>query len=284
MRRAIINDEVSQDLPTAAALAARYGFEGLAVRSIDGTPPHELTDAALDRARAVVADAGLRVAGFLPPALKRPVPTDAAGRRATRAVLERALAQADRLGAGEVRMFSFCRDGAPDPVRAAAMAGEVLAGLSLPDGVALTLETGTRSHTPTLRLARDFLTALGDDRIGLLWDPGNTVFSGFDPAPYPGDYAEAAKLIRHVHVKDPAGTTGYVRLGDGDLPWPDILAGLHRDGFTGWVTLETHWRLDRVLTGQERDEPWGEGISAGGVEASRVCMAALNEWWPARDG
>jgi sugar phosphate isomerase/epimerase len=284
MRRAIISDEVSQHLPTAAALAMEHGFEGLAIRSIDATPPHELTDAALDRARTIVADAGLRVAGFLPPALKRPLPAGAADRRQTRDLLDRALTQADRLGAGEVRMFSFYRDGPPDPVRAAEAAAPVLAGLDVPDGVTLTLETGTRSHTPTLRLALDFLAALGDDRIGLLWDPGNTVFSGFDPAPYPGDYAEAAKLIRHVHVKDPAGTSGYVRLGTGDLPWPEILAGLHRDGFAGWVTLETHWRIDRVLTGAQRDEPWGAGISDGGVAASRLCMRALNEWWPGSDG
>jgi sugar phosphate isomerase/epimerase len=284
MRRAIISDEVSQHLPTAAALAAEFGFEGLAIRSVDGVPPHRLTDAALDQARTVVASFGLRVAGFLPPALKRPIPIEPADRRRARDVLDRALAQADRLGAGEVRMFSFYRDGAPDPGRAAEVAGQVLAGLDLPDGVALALETGTRSHTPTLRLARDFLATLGDERIGLLWDPGNTVFGGFDPVPYPGDYAEAAKLIRHVHVKDPAGTTGYVRLGTGDLPWPEILAGLHRDGFDGWVTLETHWRIDRVLTGAERDEPWGAGISDGGVPASRLCMRALNEWWPGSDG
>ena len=52
----------------------------------------------------------------------------------------------------------------------------------------------------------------------------------------------AAPLIRHVHVKDPAGHSGYVRLGDGDLPWPRILAALAASGYAGWVSLETHWR------------------------------------------
>ncbi|MCW2640544.1 MAG: sugar phosphate isomerase/epimerase [Dactylosporangium sp.] len=279
MRRAIISDEISQDLPTAARLAAELGFEGLELRSIDGVPPHLLDDGQLRAARAVLDEYSLRAAGFCPPGLKHPVPLDAADHAASRRVVERALAQAALLGAGHVRIFSFYRDGEADPVGAARVARRVLDGLEWPDGVRLVLETGTRSNTPTLRLALRFLEELGDARIGLLWDPGNTVFSGFDPEPFPGDFEAAASLIRHVHVKDPAGRTGYVRLGAGDLPWPSILAALKAHGYDGWVSLETHWRLDRTLTGPERDEPWGAGISAGGVEASRTCMEVLNGWW-----
>jgi sugar phosphate isomerase/epimerase len=279
MRRAIINDEISQDLPTAAKLAAEFGFEGLELRSIDGIPPHLLDDGRLREARAVLDGFGLAAAGFCPPGLKHPVPVDAAGRDASRRVVARALEQAHLLNAGQVRIFSFYRDTEPDPVGAARVARAVLGGLDWPDGVQLALETGTRSNTPTLRLAQRFLAELGDDRVGVLWDPGNTVFSGFDPEPFPDDYAAAAPLIRHVHVKDPAGRSGYVRLGDGDLPWPRILAALATSGYAGWVSLETHWRLDRVLTGPERDEPWGAGISAGGLEASRICMRVFNDWW-----
>jgi sugar phosphate isomerase/epimerase len=279
MRRAIINDEISQDLPTAAKLAVELGFEGLELRSIDGVPPHLLDDARLREARAVLDEYGLAAAGFCPPGLKHPVPLDAASREASRRVVARALEQADLLGAGHVRIFSFYRETDADPVGAAKVASPVLSGLDWPDGVGLVLETGTRSNTPTLGLARRFLDELGDERIGLLWDPGNTVFSGFDPQPFPGDFTAAAALIRHVHVKDPAGRIGYVRLGDGDLPWPEILAALVASGYDGWVSLETHWRLGRVLSGPERDEPWGAGISAGGVEASRICMRVLNGWW-----
>ena len=81
-----------------------------------------------------------------------------------------------------------------------------------------------------------------------------------------------------MHIKDPAGTARYVRLGDGDLPWPAILQELSGTGYCGWLTLETHWRRDRDLSPGERDEPWGEGISAGGLEASRECMAVLSSW------
>jgi len=279
MRRSIISDEISQDLPTAAKLAVEAGFEGLEIRSVGGIAPHLLDDAQIRAARTILDDHGLAAAGFCPPGLKHPVPTDAAGRAASRQVVERALTQARLLGAGLVRIFSFYRDGDPDPVGAARVARQVLDGIELPGGVNLVLETGTRSNTPTLGLARRFLRELGDERIGLLWDPGNTVFSGFDPEPYPGDFDAAADLIRHVHVKDPVGQDEYVRLGDGDLPWPRILAALADRGYDGWVSLETHWRLDRVLTGAQRDEPWGPGISDGGEEASRVCMSVLNGWW-----
>ncbi len=284
MRRAIINDEISQDLTVAARLAAEFSFEGLEMRSIDGTPPHLLTDERLREAAAELDRFGLRAAGFCPPALKHPVPRTDEAVVAAREVLERALAQAALLDAGHVRMFSFFRDGDPDPADAARAAREVLADLVLPEGIGLVLETGTRSNTPTLRLARAFLEALDDERVGgLLWDPGNSVFAGFDTRPFPDDYASGKDLIRHVHVKDPLGRTGYVRVGDGDLPWPEILRALRADGFDGYVSLETHWRTDRVLTAQERDEPWGEGISAGGVAASRACMEILNSWWAQLD-
>jgi sugar phosphate isomerase/epimerase len=179
-----------------------------------------------------------------------------------------------------VRIFSFYRTDptVPEPERAAAQAREVLGPVQLPDGVRLALETGTRSNTPTVRLALRFLDTLGDERIGVLWDPGNTAFSGFDPSPFPADFAAGSDRIVHVHVKDPRGTARYVRLGDGDLPWPQILAGLDAADYDGWLTLETHWRRDRELTPQQRDEPWGEDISAGGTEASAECIAVLRDW------
>lgn len=278
MRCAIINDEVSQDLRVAAGLASDLGFGGLEIRSIDGVPPHRLTDAAVLEARKVLDEFGLEAAGFCPPALKHPIPTDAEGRAASRAVVERALAQARILRAGHVRIFSFYRAGDPEPEAAARVARQVLNGLTGPGDVRILLETGTRSNTPTLHHGVRFLEELDDPRIGLLWDPGNSVFSGFDAEPYPSDFLGAAGRIRHVHIKDPAGRTGYVRLGDGDLPWPAILRGLRDAGYAGWLSLETHWRKDRVLSGPERDEPWGAGISDGGVEASRECMRVLRQW------
>jgi sugar phosphate isomerase/epimerase len=111
-----------------------------------------------------------------------------------------------------------------------------------------------------------------------LWDPGNSVFSGWDPAPFPADYELGRDRIRHVHIKDPDSTRGYVRLGDGDLDWPSILDLLARDGYEGFLSLETHWRHGRQLTAAQRDEPWGEAFTRDGYAASVECMQRLRGW------
>ncbi|MBV1957163.1 sugar phosphate isomerase/epimerase family protein [Streptomyces albidoflavus] len=277
MRLAVINDEVSQSITTAAVETARLGFAGLELRSSEETAPHRMSDTHLRTLRETVARHGLEVAGFDPPALKCPLPRTGAEIDAVRDMVADAVRRAGLLGAPFVRIFTFYREGDPDPRAAAKAAREVLT--QLPAGrVPLIVETGMRTNTPTMRHTLEFLDALGDDTTGVLWDPGNSVFSGWDTAPFPADYAAGRDRIRHVHVKDPDGQRSYVRLGDGDLPWPAILTTLAEDGYQGWLSLETHWRVGRPpLTQSQRDEPWGGAFTAGGLEASRTCMTILRE-------
>lgn len=276
MRLAIINDEIDQDLGRAADAAARCGFAGIEVRSVGNVPPHELTDSQLREVVAELGARGLEVAGFCPPALKVELPRTGPEIERARAVLVRAIAQARVLGTPRVRIFTFYRQGDPDPVGAAAAARNVLDGVEL-DGVRLLVETGTRTNTPTMELVLRFLDAVGVPGLRVLWDPGNSVFSGMRADPFPAEYQLGKDLIEHIHVKDPAGTTGYVRLGDGDLPWGDIVGTLRADGYRGWLSLETHWRIGRVLDQRQRDNPWGDDFSAGGYQASVECMRLLKE-------
>ena len=279
MRTSVLSDEISQDLGIAVDTAVEFGFDGLEIRSVDGCPPHELEDAALRDIRRALADAGLAISAFCPPALKVRLPQSASDRASAARIVQRAVEQAKLLDTEHVRIFSFLRTGnEPEPDRAAAEARLVLAAVEVPQGVQLVLETGTRSNTPTVATAARFLQVLGAADMGILWDPGNSAFSGIAPRPFPVDFAVAPQRIVHVHVKDPQATERYVRLGDGDLPWPEILRGLADRKYNGWLTLETHWRHDRDLSPSERDEPWGYGVSAGGLEASRECMAILRTW------
>ncbi|KAA1380682.1 sugar phosphate isomerase/epimerase family protein [Aeromicrobium fastidiosum] len=276
MRLSIISDEISQDVDVAARTASANGFDGLEIRSAYGVTPHHLRDVELDRVRTVVLGHGLAVSGFDPPALKCALPRTDAELTAVRELVVDSIRRAERLGAPFVRIFTFYRSGDPDPMLAASVAREVLSGLTQ-GAVPLIVETGMRTNTPTMRHVLAFLDALGDDHTGILWDPGNSVFSGWDTSPFPADYLAGRDRIRHVHVKDPDGQDSYVRLGDGDLPWPEIIAALVQDDYRGWVSLETHWRPDRILSQAERDEPCGESFSRGGVEASTVCMQVLRE-------
>ncbi|MFF7940245.1 sugar phosphate isomerase/epimerase family protein [Nocardia gamkensis] len=273
MRLAVIGDEIAQDIEVVAEVAAAAGAVGVEIRSVADRAPGMLTRSRLRRIGNVLDARGLTVAGYAPPAFKCPLPRTDEEYAAVADELRKFTQQAAVLGAPHIRIFTFWRDGEPDPVVAARAADRVLAEVR--SDIPFVVETGTRTNTPTMRHVLEFLEALSFPGIGILWDPGNTVFSGWDPAPFPDDYAAGRTLIRHVHVKDPAGMNGYVRIGSGDLPWPAILQRLAEDGYTGYLSLETHWRIGRVLSAQERDTPWGEAFSRGGRTASVECLGVL---------
>lgn len=274
MRLSVITDEISQDLARALDLATAVGFDGIEVRSVWNVAPHRLTDEQLATIRSDALASGLAVVAFDPPALKQPRPRSSEELAQCRTALHRGVQQARVLGAPYVRMFSFYREDRPEPELAAGLVRDLLPDLDTA-GVTLLIETGTRTNTPTLRHALRFLDVVDDERLAILWDPGNAVFGGWDPVPFPADYAAGRDRIRHVHVKDPDATRGYVELGSGDLPWPAIVEALAEDGYEGYLSLETHWRMGRCLTAEQRDEPWGDAFSEGGLSASLACMKRL---------
>jgi sugar phosphate isomerase/epimerase len=279
----ILTDEISQDLDGALDLCCRHGFRAIEVRSVWNTPPYELT---LRQCRDIgtrAAAHGITIAGFASPVFKTPLPDSAARLAACEALLARSLEQCGVLGTRLLRVFSFYRTADPN-VPAAAAAMDTVLGRVPTDGVTLCVETGTRTNTPTAALTSDLLKRIGRPNLAVLWDPGNTVFSGFGNNVGLVGLADLRPSdLAHVHVKDPLGTTGFVELGRGSLPWPNILDALAERGYRGYLSLETHWRRQRVLTGPERDEPWGDGFSAGGYEASDACMATLAQWIASRE-
>lgn len=275
MKLAVIGDEVSQELDDVLRLCAHHGFRGLEVRSAWNRAPLQLTRNDCRRIVHAVRAAGMEVAAFSTPALKSALPRTAAERARVREVLARSLERAAWLEAPLARVFSFYHEGTPDPLAAAAEMRSALDGCPPPAGCRLMVENGMRTNNPDARETVRLLEALGGVGPGVLWDPGNAWFSGWDRQPFADQYALLREHIVHVHVKDPIGGDRYTRLGDGEVDWPGIVNRLAADGFGGWVSLETHWRPNRVLTAAERDDPFGDGFSAGGYEASGQCMAVL---------
>jgi sugar phosphate isomerase/epimerase len=275
MRLAILGDEVSQDLEDVVRLCVQHGFEGVEIRSVWGKSPLELGPEDCRRIAATLQEAGLEVANFAPPALKSELPRTASERARARDGLARSLERAEWLGAPSVRVFSFYHDGQPNPAAAADEMHEAFVGCAPPAGCTVLLENGMRTNNPNAETTAQLLAALDGSEVEVLWDPGNAWFSGWDRQPFTVGYELLRDRIGYVHVKDPVGSSGYTRLGDGDLDWGGIIDRLSADGFSGWLSLETHWRPDRVLSQRERDVPHGEGFSTGGYPASDECMRVL---------
>ena len=97
-------------------------------------------------------------------------------------------------------------------------------------------------------------------------------------------FATIAPRVLHVHVKDArrrppapgALCAEATPVGDGDVGWRAHLAELKRLGYRGLLSLETHWRV-RQLDEASLHLPAGYGFSAGGEEASRVCLRNLQQ-------
>ena len=98
------------------------------------------------------------------------------------------------------------------------------------------MSTGTETAAFMARLAPEGLRAV--------WDPGNA-FCGSDEAPYPTGYEAMKPYVAHVHLKDPVrkpdGEVGWVAMGSGEVDWVGQLRALKSDGYTGILSIETHY-------------------------------------------
>lgn len=87
------------------------------------------------------------------------------------------------------------------------------------------------------------------ERIGIIYDPGNSLFEGFTKTAYA--LSVMGKYINHVHVKSaryvteggsvPSGRKHPMEFGTlekGDLNWEDIIKQLCGIGYKGYLSLE----------------------------------------------
>ena len=69
-KRAVITDEISQDIRRAADVMAEYGMDGAELRSVWGKAPQDLTDSELGEIKAVLDGKGLLVPCIAAPVFK----------------------------------------------------------------------------------------------------------------------------------------------------------------------------------------------------------------------
>ena len=137
-------------------------------------------------------------------------------------------------------------------------------------------------HVGTMvETADDVARVLAGSRVPLCLDTGHLLIGGTDPADLVRTHAAR---VNHVHAKDvrldlaakvragdltytDAVRAGiYTRLGEGDVDFAAIVAGLGAAGYDGWYVLEQ----DTILTG----EPAGEGPMAD-VRAAAEYLRSL---------
>ena len=255
-----INDEVSRDLDEAIAFARAEGLGAIELRMIGDVNVVELPVAELERIRAKLDAAGLRVAALSTPLFKCPLggewddddpdPFKAASRDFADhlALIPTVVAAAHVLGTEKLRCFAFLGRGAYADVREAIVERLRRAGAAL---VALDPQLRfciENEHTTYVRLADEVASLVRElgDPFDVLWDPGNAYASG---ARQPLLGVEAvAGLVTHVHVKDPTTAGDAVRfvvVGEGAIDYPAQVAAWVAAGYRGYVSLEPHLIVGR---------------------------------------
>lgn len=226
-------------------LIAEAGFSGIEIGlaregffSIDGDPND------VDAVARLAQDTGLTISGMLAGPLGHVPPTsnDESARIEARRIARRAIEVAASLGVdtllvvpGRVeadipygvaweRALAFVRDLLPDAERY---------------DVHLAIENVWNRMIYTPIEMRYFIESVGHPRVGAYFDAGNHAAFGW-PHHWPPVLGD---LIRRVHVKGfntNAGATwpGFVRLLDGNIDWPSVMASLRAIGYDGWVTIE----------------------------------------------
>ena len=276
MKLSVITDEISQDVEHAVRVMGEYGVRGAELRGVWNVNIADIDDATARRAKKLLDANGIQVSSIASPFYKCDLYEEGAEVKGPMHLatprdlseqmdmLHRCMDLAHFFETPIIRVFSFWKrgeltpeiekrivDSFAEPVKVAERKGVVLA---LENEHSCYLGTGAE----VARVAR----AVGSPHLRLCWDPGNALCAG--ETPYPDGYNAVRDLVVHVHVKDGVledGTVRFVVVGVGAIDYAGQFEALRQDGYTGWISLETHARID-----------------GDSERASRLCLQALREW------
>jgi sugar phosphate isomerase/epimerase len=271
-RTAAISDDLSSDFSDAARLAVAAGLEGLGVRHVRGVNIRDLPTEEVRSVRAIADAHGLAIAAVTSP-FGRDLYLESDDGAAVE-LLERMFGYAVILGAPMVRIFAPWLRGKdplpewserPDVGAVLPRLTERLAGYARRAeraGITLMLELEGASYVGQVAEARAVLEAVDSPALALCWDVCNGWWSG--ELPWEEGWPIARELsVVDVQTKDVAASDGDPRrptyrqvvLGEGDLPYDRIVAGLLADGYDGWFTVERvyHPRRPEVETALQDD-------------------------------
>lgn len=264
-----ITDEYSRDLGEAIAFAQEFGITQVEIRDIWGKYAFLWDGRTLQRAKAMLDEAGIRVALLATPILKCiapgfppvpevdydirmadagfPIPRPEQYERAEE-FLDKAIEAAKILETDKIRVFSFWRTKDPSSVRELLLENwNELAAKAENHSMSLCVE-----NEPACNLAdcAEMMAVVktAPANFGVIWDIVNGTATG--ETPFPDGYSLLEKKrILHCHIKDidlsaEGERPKIVAVGDGDMPYPQIFKALAEDGFSGALSMETHFNLN----------------------------------------
>jgi L-ribulose-5-phosphate 3-epimerase len=260
LKLSVINDEITQDMDRALAVASgEFGLGFVELRSMWGKNIMALDGKEVGEARRLLEKYKLRVSSIASPIYKVDWPGAPRSKYSARdsfgadftfeqqdELLDRSIELARAFNCDRVRIFDFWRLEDPGPYRAAIDDRlRHAAARAAKSGIVVLLENEQSCNTATAAEARRTLDAVKEPNLKLNWDPGNAASRG--ETPFPDGYGLLPKdRIGYMHCKDvvrgPNGASQWAAMGRGIIDYVGQFKALMRDGYSGTVSLETHWR------------------------------------------
>ena len=253
----------------------------LRVVAVNGSAPKnimDLTDDELSAAMDVLTANELKVISIATPLLKCTLPNgpkvdsrfqqDIFNSKHTfedqPRLTNRAFQIAKKTGAKIIRVFSYWRTVEPNEIFEQIVdALQDLSDKAADNGLIIGLENEHACNIGTAHETARVLAAIDHPNLQVVWDPANAYVAGEEPFPT-GYYLLDPKRIAHIHAKD-CNLDGHkalwCELGMGGIDWKGQLSALARDGYNGYIHIETHW----------------PGPGGDKFEASRICGRNLME-------
>jgi len=279
----ILTDEISQDFGHACEIASReFGLGYVELRAMHNKNIMTWDANDVAEARSVLERFKLRVSELASPIFKTDWPGAPKSPFSPKKpefgadftieqqneLLDRSVELSRAFNTSYVRIFDFWRLEDPAPHRAAIDDRLRQAAIRVgKKGVTLNVENELACNTATGAEAGRLLNAVRESSLMLNWDPGNA--GARDETPYPDGYAKIPKnRIAHVHCKDVVrtapGKTAWAAMGSGVIDWTGQFRALAKDGYTGPISLETHWRGENgnKLTAEESSRQSMAGLKA----------------------
>jgi L-ribulose-5-phosphate 3-epimerase len=257
----IITDEISQDFGHALEVATKeFGLAYVELRGMWNKNIINLDEKEIAEAKRLLEKFGAQVTDIASPLFKTdwpgaPVSTYSPKKPQFGAdytfaqqgeVLDRSIAAAKALGTDRVRCFDFWRLQDPKPFREAMDAKlRDTAAQVAGKNITLLLENEFACNTATGAEAGRTLKAVQSPNLKLNWDPGNAAYRG--EIAFPDGFANIPKeRIGHMHCKDVSrkadGTFEWAAMGRGIIDYVGQFRALAQAGYSGTMSLETHWR------------------------------------------
>lgn len=257
-RIAAITDEFSPDLQPSLEAMARIGMTGAELRVVWGKNIMDLTADEVSRAHDLLQSFNMEVISIASPILKCVLPNapdvdsrfqhDIFASKHTfedqPRLLEHAFSLAKRFGARIIRVFSYWRTVKPEACFDRIVeALSRMADQAKQENLIIGLEN---EHACNIGLAEEtakVLKALDHPNLKVVWDPANALVGGESPYPHGYKLLPVDRIV-HVHTKDchmDGHKPVWGPLGTRSVDWKGQIAALKRDGYQGWLSLETHW-------------------------------------------